>query len=76
MTYRSGVLLIQGLRVEPDRETPKRYHLMEIHYGAFQRKIIINAEIDPGGITSSYSDGLLVVHIPKSKPLDIDVEVD
>jgi len=72
--YKSGALLIEGTRSEPDREIPKLYHLMEISFGAFQRRIIINAEIEPDGITSLYSDGMLVVRIPKARPRQITVE--
>lgn len=74
--YESGTLLIQGQRLEPEAEVPKRYHLMEITLGPFERRIIINAEIDPDGITSTYTEGMLTIRIPKVKPREIEVRED
>ncbi|MGB9590356.1 MAG: Hsp20/alpha crystallin family protein, partial [Candidatus Hydrothermia bacterium] len=71
--YDAGTLFIQGQRMEPEEDVPKRYHLMEITLGPFERRIIINAEIDPEGITSTYTEGMLTIRIPKVKPREIEV---
>ncbi len=73
VVYDSGTLLIQGQRSEPEAEVPKRFHLIEITPGPFERQIIINAEIDPDGITSTYTDGMLIIRIPKVKPRTIEI---
>jgi len=49
---------------------------MEITLGPFERRIIINAEVDPEGIRSTYTDGMLTIRIPKVKPREIEVRED
>jgi HSP20 family protein len=47
------------------------YHQMEIHYGFFERHIIIHRPFDGEGAAATYSDGFLVLRIPKAaKPFD------
>ena len=74
--YEAGTLLIQGQRLEPEEEVSKRYHLIEITLGPFERRIIINAEIDPEGIKSTYTEGMLTIRIPKVKPREIGIRED
>ena len=76
VVYEAGTLLIQGQRSEPEAEVPKRYHLIEIALGPFERRIVINAEIDPDGIRSTYTEGMLTIRIPKAKPREIEVRED
>jgi HSP20 family protein len=41
-----------------------RYLAMEIEYGSFQRRIELDADVDPTNITASYDNGMLKVHLP------------
>ena len=72
--YSGGTIIVTGVRREPEPEVPKRYHLMEIYTGPFERRIVINADIEPEGIRSTYRDGLLEIRVPKRKPIDIEIE--
>ena len=40
------------------------YLVMEIEYGAFQRRVELGEEIDPAGATASYDRGMLKVTLP------------
>lgn len=48
---------------------PKRdYRQMEISYGAFQRELLLPAEVNPDGINTVYKDGMLQISLPKASP--------
>jgi HSP20 family protein len=48
---------------------PKRdYRQMEISYGAFQRELLLPAEVNPDGIRTVYKDGMLQIWLPKASP--------
>ena len=74
VTYSGGTIVVSGVRREPEPDVPKRYHLMEIYTGPFERRIAISASVDPEGIRSTYKDGLLEIRIPKRKPIDVEIE--
>ncbi len=49
----------------------------EIHYGHFQRKVEFpHGIIDRDGIKSRYSNGFLVIEIPKKKPKEIEIKLE
>ena len=51
------------------RGGPKRdYRQMEISYGAFQRELLLPAEVNPDGIRTVYKDGMLQISLPKASP--------
>lgn len=51
------------------RGGPKRdYRQMEIAYGAFQRELLLPAEVNPDGIRTVYKDGMLQISLPKASP--------
>ena len=51
------------------RGGPKRdYRQMEISYGAFQRELLLPAEVNPDGISTVYKDGMLQISLPKASP--------
>jgi HSP20 family protein len=52
------------------RGGPKRdYRQMEISYGAFQRELLLPAEVNPDGIRTVYKDGMLQIWLPKAPPV-------
>ena len=57
-------LLIAGQRrlVKPDCRLS--YHLMEIEYGQFERRIGLPEHVDPDGARANYERGLLVIRLP------------
>lgn len=51
------------------RGGPKRdYRQMEISYGAFQRELLLPAEVNPDGLRTVYKDGMLQISLPKASP--------
>ena len=56
-------LTISGERTRPKVEGA-RYLAMEIEYGAFQRRIDLDEEIDPTRATATYDRGMLKIVLP------------
>jgi HSP20 family protein len=57
----------QGLVVAGERRRPKgpgQYRQMEIEYGAFQRQVTWDEEIDPEGAVARYERGFLTIRLP------------
>ena len=59
-------LIIRGIRKENNVKKPTHYHQVEIHYGSFERIIRLSRRVNPQGTKASYTDGFLVISIPKS----------
>jgi HSP20 family molecular chaperone IbpA len=57
----------QALVIVGERRRPKdsgHYQQMEIDYGAFQRQITLNEDIDPENAAATYERGILTVRLP------------
>jgi HSP20 family protein len=59
---------IAGKRMERSRVKNSRYRLAEITYGYFERSLSLAVPIDTDGVTATYQDGMLEIHIPKLPP--------
>jgi HSP20 family protein len=57
-------LLIAGLRHRLHPDCRLSYHLMEIEYGQFERRIGLPEHVDPEGARASYERGLLTILLP------------
>ncbi|MFA0752095.1 MAG: hypothetical protein SLRJCFUN_002498 [Candidatus Fervidibacter sp.] len=77
VTYQpDGVLVVRGVR-RPLLCGGVSCLLLEIAYGAFERRIPLPADINPDGIEASYKAGMLHIRIPKIpsvRPLRINLE--
>lgn len=61
-------LVVRGVRrsIELPDCKPSRSHQLEVYYGEFEREVRLpEAVVDPSGIRASFTDGMLVVRIPK-----------
>ena len=58
-------LVIRGQRSDEDQVGQARYHLMEIHYGSFERIIRLPHPVDSQSITATLQNGFLKVTVPK-----------
>jgi len=58
---------IQGVRRLPAQASIACVHQLEIELGAFDRTITLPASVEANRISSVYSDGILVVTLPKRK---------
>ena len=61
-----GVLTIRGERRQEERQEGEDWLVCESCYGSFERSLTIPESIDPATITADYTDGILVVHVPKA----------
>jgi HSP20 family protein len=57
-------LLIAGRRQRPQTDSQDSYHLLEIEYGPFERRIGLPVDVDPKGARAVYERGLLTVSLP------------
>ncbi len=65
------LLVICGARQDP---SPKvAYHQMEIRYGEFRVEVYLHWSINPEGIKAVYTDGFLLVTLPRMQPRKLHV---
>jgi HSP20 family protein len=57
-------LLVAGHRRRLHPDCRLSYHLMEIEYGPFERRIGLPEHVDPDGARATYERGLLTVVLP------------
>jgi HSP20 family protein len=57
-------LVITGLRQRLHPDCRLSYHLMEIEYGPFERRIALPEHVDPEGARAAYQHGLLLIRLP------------
>jgi HSP20 family protein len=58
-----GALIISGVRERP-HPAGARYHLVEIEYGPFERRIELAEAVDADAVTTAYEDGMLRLEVP------------
>jgi len=75
VSVQNNILTVEGERFEDSPVKKKKYHLMEIHYGAFHRAFKLTREISRNEIDANFKNGFLVINIPKRlgapEPIDI-----
>ena len=70
-------LVVRGMRAEGDTSGKEHYHLMELHYGTFERVFPMPRRIVPGEIKASYDLGFLTITIPKRTTSDaVHIEIE
>lgn len=77
ITYREGVLTIQGQVREDQEDERDEYRVRERRFGSFTRSIRLPVGVREDGIESSYQNGVLRLHIPKAeevKPKRIQIK--
>lgn len=58
-------LVVSGYRHEEPAVDKENYHMMEIHYGKFDRVFVLPKNIVAGSIQAFYKDGFLKIIVPK-----------
>jgi HSP20 family protein len=67
VTAENGVLTIRGEKQSTTTEDKEgRYHVTERSYGSFTRSFQLPNGVDDRRIEAEFSDGLLLVHVPKA----------
>jgi len=71
ITLNDRVLTIEGVR--PDQLERRAYHQMEIRFGEFKSEVALSVPVDSQVVQAEYSDGILRVVLPKTKPHQIQI---
>lgn len=58
---------IKGTRTLPPESSIACVHQLEIEVGPFERTVVLPATVDVNRVSSVYSDGILVITLPKRK---------
>jgi HSP20 family protein len=64
ISFEEKTLVVEGTR--QDRSSKVGYHQMEIAYGNFETKVVVNIPIDVDKIEASYENGFLEITLPKA----------
>ncbi len=67
ITLENGLLTLTGEKREQMEKYEKVYRLRETRQGRFERRFRLGEGIDRNSIKADYKDGVLTVHLPKSK---------
>lgn len=73
-----GMLRISGERRFEKEEKGRKYHRVERAYGSFERSFSLPESCKPDEMTAEYRDGMLTLHVPKTKeaiPKSIEVKI-
>lgn len=74
--YRDGVLRVFGLRKDYCEENERKFHVVEISYGPFERKVFIGEQVDVEKIESRLKNGLLIIDVPKKVYKFREIEIE
>ena len=67
VTYDDGMLTISGERKQELEQKGEKFHRIESFHGAFSRSFVLPEAINVGTIRAEAADGVITVHVPKSK---------
>ena len=70
ITVQDNMLIVTGEKHFEREESTKNYLFSEREFGAFQRAFKIPADADPSAIGADFSNGVLVLRLPKAKVAD------
>ena len=65
LTLSGSTLVVRAVRRDRNADPKKIYHQLEIHYGLFERVIPLPKNIVHEEAKGAYSDGFLIVTVPK-----------
>jgi HSP20 family protein len=63
--FQEGRLTISGERKFEKEEKQQKYHMLETHYGSFNRTFHLPDNVNPDKIEAQFEDGLLKITVPK-----------
>ncbi|HEX5461005.1 MAG TPA: Hsp20/alpha crystallin family protein [Steroidobacteraceae bacterium] len=67
LTYDDGMLTISGERKQETEHKGEKFHRIESFHGSFSRSFSLPDAINAGAIRAEAKDGVVTVHVPKSK---------
>lgn len=79
VTVEDGMLTLSGERRQQEERKDEKFHKVESFYGSFLRTFALPDAIDAAAIRAESKDGVLTIHVPKTKadakkPTTIKVE--
>ncbi len=79
VTFADGMLTVSGERRQQEEQKDEKLHRVETFYGSFSRSFALPEGIDGDRISAASKDGVLTIHVPKtkaetSKPTTIKVQ--
>ena len=75
ISTKDGILTIKKEEKKENEEKNDNYFRKEFSYSSFERSFTLPDEIDKKSIKSKYSDGILIVTLPKSEKEVEDSEI-
>lgn len=70
-----NMLIVRGRRCQACPAQKINYHLMEIHYGQFERIFAFSYNLSEETITAAYEKGFLQIRVRKSVPRATNVTI-
>jgi HSP20 family protein len=67
ITFADGMLTLSGERRQREEQKDEKFYKVENFYGNFSRSFALPEGIDEDAIRAESTDGVLTVHVPKSK---------
>ncbi len=67
VTVEDGMLTLSGERRQQQEHKEEKFHKVESVYGSFSRSFSLPEGTDAAAIRAESKDGVLTVHVPKSK---------
>ena len=70
-----NMLIVRGRRIQDHGGKKINYHLMEIHYGHFERVFAFSYNLNEEEINATYEKGFLMIRVLKQTPRVSNVSV-
>lgn len=67
ISFADGMLTLSGERRQKEEQKDEKFYKVESFYGNFSRSFALPEGIDADAICAESKDGVLTVHVPKSK---------
>ncbi|MGO9932034.1 MAG: Hsp20/alpha crystallin family protein, partial [Steroidobacteraceae bacterium] len=67
ITFADGMLTLSGERRQKEERKDEKFYKVESFYGNFSRSFALPEGIEADAIRAESKDGVLTVHVPKSK---------
>lgn len=79
VTISDRTLIVRGRRQDQGRTQRCYFRQMEIHYGIFERRLVLPRNVDGKRVKANYRNGFLILELPKvakSDPVPLKIMVE